>query len=173
MFPFFLGKYVGELLDIIACSIFKKLQNCCSFLHHHQNCVWDPTVLCPNKHLVILILAIPEGVNYDFNLHQNCIYAWSAVNFFIYLYTLFVKCLSLLPTFLLGCLYYWFVRVVYIFWIRSLCQVYILMIFSPILMDRSFKFWWNLINLSFHREYSLWRVPAFLEEVSSQTWFFV
>ena len=43
-------------------------------------------------------------------------------------------------------LYYWFARVIYIFWIQGFCKVYALIIFSSILIGKSFKFWWNWIN---------------------------
>jgi len=61
-----------------------------------------------------------------------------------HLYTLFVSSPRLIC--LHWVVYYWFTRVVYIFWTQGFCQVYVLVIFPPVLMGKSSKFWWNQIN---------------------------
>ena len=63
------------------------------------------------------------------------------------------KCLSLFPTFWLGCLFFWHwvVWTACIFWWLILCQLFHLLLFSPILkVVFSFCLWFPLLCKSFY-----------------------
>ena len=151
------GSY-GAFIPSFSRNLHTIFHSGCISLHCHQQCKSIPFSSTPSSAFIVCWLfddghsdqckMIPHC---DFDLHfSNNVEHLSMCLLAICMFSV-EKCLGLLPTFWLGCLFFWH-WAPYIFWRLSLCQFFHLLLLSPILRtvlekqslssNNSWREWW-------------------------------